>query len=153
MFSSAHSTSLFQAAEKPTAWFLAAGSSTWARPSSGAGLNLRGQLDPILCAGFVQNAPLWRKWEHMEELQDNGALVMLGSTKRPRQTQTRGWGLLTTMVMCLSARNRRCVLQLGLQEDIGIFRKVSWRFSPLHFLSDAFGDRCFRLCLPSFCKP
>lgn len=29
---------------------------------------------------------------HMEKLQDNGALVMLGSTKRPRRAQTRGEG-------------------------------------------------------------
>lgn len=48
---------------------------------------LLGQLDQILCAGIVHNASLCCIWEHMEELLDNGALVMLGSTKRPRQAK------------------------------------------------------------------
>lgn len=48
------------------------------------------QLDQILCAGIVHKASLCCVWEHMEELQDNGALVMLASTKRPRQAKAGG---------------------------------------------------------------
>lgn len=59
--------------------------------SSCPGLSLRGQFDQILCAGIVHKASLRWIWEHMEKPRDNGALVPLASTKRPRQAQTGGW--------------------------------------------------------------
>lgn len=51
-------------------------------------LSLRGQLVQILRARFVRSASPLCVQGHMDELWDNGALVMLGSTKRPRKAQT-----------------------------------------------------------------
>lgn len=53
------------------------------------------QLDQFLCTGIVHKASLCSIWEHMEEPLDNGALVMLASTKRPRQAKL---GVATTML-------------------------------------------------------
>ena len=74
-------------------------------------LSHRGQLDQILCAGIVHNASLWSIWEHMEEPLDNGALVMLASTKRPRQAQTGGrqpcWCVCVCVCVCVWQRERK----------------------------------------------
>lgn len=67
-------------------------------------LSYSGQLDSTLCVGIVDKASMWCVWGHMEKLLDNGALVLLASTKRPRQAQTGGqqprWGV------CVRKRER-----------------------------------------------
>lgn len=70
------------------------------------------QLDQILCAGIVHKASLCCVWEHMEELQDNGALVMLASTKRPRQAKAGGADYhagVGGVFVCVEERERHCV--------------------------------------------